>query len=381
MTETFRIPSRVGLVATLFALGACGTTTGGGGSDSLDVPTGTKPYRPYMVGKPYTISGKRYYPKENLSYDRVGVASWYGKDFHGRRTANGETYDMNAMTAAHPTLPMPSIVRVKNLKNGRTVLLRVNDRGPFASDRIIDVSRRAARELGFIRAGTARVRVTILRDRTIALKRKAGYTTVARVSTPMKGPDPMDPTHRDQFKNGTPKDEDTPTKTVSVANNKSAYDEVVPRHPLKGATETTDTSRTAGSTGTGAPAPTAPANRRDDLASGPNRGGGNGPVDIRPRDLRAEKRTPAPRVVAAPTTRATVRRIYIEAGAYTERDRAFKERRKLSSVGKASVSMVNIRDTSFYRVWVGPVKTAEAGDRLLARMVGMGYTGARIVVD
>ena len=102
------------------------------------------------------------YPKEDLSYDNTGIASWYGRDFHGKKTANGEIYDMNALTAAHPTLPMPTRVRVTNLENGRSLELRVNDRGPFRKGRIIDVSKKASLLLGFQEQGTAKVRVTFL---------------------------------------------------------------------------------------------------------------------------------------------------------------------------------------------------------------------------
>jgi rare lipoprotein A len=113
----------------------------------------------YKVGNPYQIDGKWYVPAPDPTYDRVGVASWYGSDNHGRATANGETFDMNALTAAHKTLPMPSYVYVTYLDNGRTLLLRLNDRGPFVGDRIIDLSRAAARALGFESTGLGRVRV------------------------------------------------------------------------------------------------------------------------------------------------------------------------------------------------------------------------------
>lgn len=113
----------------------------------------------YKVGKPYVIAGRRYFPKEDPHYDRRGVASWYGTDFHGRKTANGEIFDMNRMSAAHRTMPLPSYARVTNLNNGRTVMVRVNDRGPYAHDREIDLSRRAAKALGFQRQGTTQVRV------------------------------------------------------------------------------------------------------------------------------------------------------------------------------------------------------------------------------
>lgn len=123
----------------------------------------------FKVGSPYVVNGIEYQPGVDYEYNETGIASWYGPGFHGKLTANGETYDMNALTAAHTTLPMPSLVLVTNLENGRSLKLRVNDRGPFANGRIIDVSRRAAQLLGFHRQGTARVRVEILADESRVL--------------------------------------------------------------------------------------------------------------------------------------------------------------------------------------------------------------------
>jgi len=113
----------------------------------------------YRVGSPYMVAGQLYIPREDPNYRAVGLASWYGDDFHGRATANGEIFDADAVTAAHPTLPLPSYVRVTNLSNGRSLIVRVNDRGPYAANRTIDVSRRAALLLGFTDRGLAWVRV------------------------------------------------------------------------------------------------------------------------------------------------------------------------------------------------------------------------------
>ncbi|MCF6199167.1 MAG: septal ring lytic transglycosylase RlpA family protein [Hyphomicrobiaceae bacterium] len=113
----------------------------------------------YKIGKPYQIANKWYRPRENKNYDRVGTASWYGDLFHGRKTANGEVFDMDALTAAHPTLPLPTLVEVTNLANRRKIVVRVNDRGPYRHNRLIDLSRKAATILGFKKNGTAKVRV------------------------------------------------------------------------------------------------------------------------------------------------------------------------------------------------------------------------------
>ena len=127
-------------------------------ADGEEVPRGGGYY---MVGKPYQIAGTTYYPSEK-AYSAVGLASWYGSDFHGRKTANGERFDKGGLTAAHKTLPLPCKVRVTNLRNGRRVVLRVNDRGPFIGDRTLDVTTGVAKDLGFHKAGLCPVRIEVL---------------------------------------------------------------------------------------------------------------------------------------------------------------------------------------------------------------------------
>jgi rare lipoprotein A len=128
----------------------------------------------YKVGEPYTIFGITYYPREEESYEEIGVASWYGKEFYGKKTANGEIYDMYDITAAHRTLPLPSIVKVTNLQNQKSIIVRINDRGPFAKDRIIDLSKASAKKLGFYEAGTVQVKVELLPKETQAMLRQYG---------------------------------------------------------------------------------------------------------------------------------------------------------------------------------------------------------------
>jgi rare lipoprotein A len=159
---------RIGLVLMAgAALAACGTTAP---RHSVG-PTKTNPdpaKRSHTnadgqkIGKPYQIGGLWYVPREQPDYDEKGIASWYGPGFHLKATAMGETFDMDAVSAAHTTLPLPSMVEVTNLDNGRKLVVRVNDRGPFHDGRIIDLSREAARQLDFERAGVARVRVRYL---------------------------------------------------------------------------------------------------------------------------------------------------------------------------------------------------------------------------
>jgi rare lipoprotein A len=148
------------MIASLF-LGGCAETAlvSYAAKELLRSNEPTEKLGIYKVGNPYQIEGVWYYPKVEPDYGEIGIASWYGTQFHGKRTANGAIYDMNALTAAHRTLPMPFNVRVTNLDNGRSMVLTINDRGPYARGRIIDVSRRAAQLLGFEKKGTALVRV------------------------------------------------------------------------------------------------------------------------------------------------------------------------------------------------------------------------------
>jgi rare lipoprotein A len=155
-------------------LAACSTRLPDGPAD----PSSTRPHGTYKLGSPYQINGIWYYPEYDPAYDEVGIASWYGQQFHGRATANGEVFDMRQISAAHPTLPMPSLVEVTNLENGRALRLRVNDRGPFHDNRLIDLSQAAARELGFEGKGLARVRV-----RFVALLPANGTPPVAGTTT------------------------------------------------------------------------------------------------------------------------------------------------------------------------------------------------------
>ena len=158
--ETLRRGAKVAVaIGVVLFVAACGTSERKTAYVAPPPGEGT-----YKIGKPYDIDGVTYRPMVDESYDETGIASWYGPKFHGKRTANGEFFDMNAVSAAHKTLPMPSMVRVTNLDNGRQISVRVNDRGPFVRGRIIDMSRRGAQLLGFRHKGTARVRVRIMSE-------------------------------------------------------------------------------------------------------------------------------------------------------------------------------------------------------------------------
>ena len=138
------------------------------------------------------VAGRWYTPMQQLtSYDQTGIASWYGDDFHGKLTANGESYNMYSLSAAHKTMPLPTLVRVTNLENGRSVVVRVNDRGPFVKNRLIDLSYAAANSLGFMDKGTTRVRVQTL-DQKPDLQTKPATTTIPdAIAAPKPAPVPI----------------------------------------------------------------------------------------------------------------------------------------------------------------------------------------------
>ena len=317
----------------------------------------------YKVGKPYQIEGVWYYPAEDYSYAETGIASWYGPDFHGKYTANGETYDMNDLTAAHRTLPMPSLVRVTNLDNGRSIVIRVNDRGPFARGRIIDVSRRSAQLLGFDNVGTAKVRVEILADESRQIASAARRTP---------GPDDEKPT-------AAPLGQ-VAVQTLAPPPGVTA----APAPPPQAARPTYSTppqsSASAARTGRPAANPPPPTVAAQDPAR-PN---------ATQAQVAAAAQPPATAVDAsaapAPTGQVTVvpvqaTNIYVQAGAFSNPQNAQRLGNTLSSIAPAQLSYVLVGTTAMYRVRIGPAASVADADGMLARVVAAGYPEARIVVD
>lgn len=313
------------LVLSLFVLGACAetqllihTAKKIGKSTKEPVQQGR-----YKIGNPYQIKGVWYYPAVNYKYNVTGIASWYGPGFHGKTTANGETYDQNALTAAHKTLPMPSIVRVTNLENGRSIKVTVNDRGPYAFGRVIDMSRRGAQLLGFHRRGTARVRVFVLEDesRMLAQQIKNG-AVLAKVGTPIR---------RDinVAKPGVASETLAPPPGAKGSNTLPAY---TPRKTVVASRERiTDT-------------PTAPTG-------------------------------------VVTTTSVTPTNMYVQAGAFTRFDYANRTAARLAELGNVKVTSYKVRGKEFFRVRAGPIGALENADKVLERVIRAGFENARIVVD
>lgn len=272
----------------------------------------------YKVGSPYQIAGTWYYPREDFDYRETGIASWYGPGFHNKTTANGETYNSEDLTAAHRTLPMPSVVRVTNLENGRTIKVRINDRGPFARGRIIDVSRRAAELLGFEHQGTAKVMVEIVEDESRQLA-SAALNGTAVASAPRAVP------------------------LVAVT-----------AEPLAG---------------------TAPASPSVQPGSGQTALAVTNSSDIRPSELTNGSDVV---VVGRPATSTD---IYVQAGAFTNFDNANRLRARLAALGNVRIASALVEDTQYFRVQLGPLSTVDTADRLLDMLLANGHNEARVVID
>ncbi|MGB0671008.1 MAG: septal ring lytic transglycosylase RlpA family protein [Rhodospirillales bacterium] len=286
----------------------------------------------YKVGNPYQINSQWYYPQVDYDYDETGIASWYGPQFHGKDTANGEVFDMNAVSAAHKTLPLPTIARVTNLENGRSLVVRINDRGPFVGNRIIDLSRRAAQLLDFENRGTARVRVQVLADESRAAASALQGGNLAADAAPIKA-------------------EAMPKGTVSS-------DTLLPPpgSAKPGSSPSAGTSYANRDLGSWAPAASSP-----------------------PPAQRFVYTPPSEQIetVAVPLNS----RIWVQAGSFTQFDNANRARAQLSGLGPVEIKQVLVNGRDYYRVRVGPVGDEGAADTLLDQIIGHGYSGSAIVVD
>jgi rare lipoprotein A len=279
----------------------------------------------YQLGKPYEVAGWWFTPKEQPDYDKQGTASWYGEAFHRRMTSNGEWFDMNRLTAAHASLPLPSYVKVTNIENGRTVVVRVNDRGPFVGTRVIDMSKRAATALGYKGQGTAPVRVQYI------------------------GPAPLDDngTHlaamNDELRRGTPL-----RRMIAAASGGRGKVQVA-------VVETT-------------PEPMEPDTvvyqepEQDVAAAEP-----------------AERQTIAyqdPARDAEP-----VDSYYVQVGSFADPDNAERAREQLSSTWPVQVVELSGSGGTIYRVRLGPIADRPDADTAVEDAVALGHLDARVIVE
>lgn len=309
----------------------------------------------FKVGTPYKIMGKRYYPKESYDLVETGIASWYGPNFHGKPTANGETFNKHELTAAHRTLQMPSIIRVTNLQNGRSIIMRVNDRGPFSRGRILDVSERGAELLGFKNQGTAKVRVEVLRKESleVAQAAKQGFDTrgmeVAynnrRVPTQIKQQarqqtrqqaEPVQIASRNQttdFQNNT--------TDLTWADKRNAKISAVEREPL---TELEISNIEPASA----------------------------PSEISKQGISKQ---------IVQDTPVLPSNIFVQAGSFSSKDNAVALSQKLNALAPVNVKPAVVNGTPFYRVRVGPFEQVAQADTALNSLIAGGHNNAMIIVD
>jgi rare lipoprotein A len=321
-----RFASAAAAVCLVFSLAACGSTDPRPDLGQRPASESNVPSRGYYkVGRAYQVNGAWYTPAIDYGYDQTGIASWYGPGFDGRKTANGEVYDQYDLTAAHPTLPMPSLVRVTNLDNGRQVELRVNDRGPFHNGRILDVSRRGAELLGFLQKGTAKVRVQVLERESRQLAALAQNGEIASSDLIAKGPGAQEP-------RVIPRGEVSQVEPVPVSS--------VSAQRL--------------------PAPQAAAAQQGRAS----------------RALAAPRPDPTvTQVAVGPTS------LFIQAGAFSDQDNALRLAQRLGAYGQPQVSEAQVGGQRFWRVRLGPISDVGEADTVLAALIDGGFPQSRVVVD
>jgi rare lipoprotein A len=314
--------------------------------------------QPVYRAEPYQVKGVWYSPKVDYGYDETGTASWYGPGFDQQLTADNEIYDMNQLSAAHKTLPLPSVVQVTNLQNGRSVRLRVNDRGPFVDGRIIDLSRRASQLLGFETAGTAQVRVRILKEESIEVAEAAirgGTGRVLVAQAPQAAPREPAP---------APRIEPRPITRIASAG-----------PPSLRAAEVIGAPQAAGRQPEPAPAsrPVMAANR------------GYWPALIAPAHAEtvhasiAPAPPPAQKPMPAPTRYSG--RIFVQAGTFAVAENAQRVRARIAALGSVAIVRSAANGPGLYQVRLGPVASEAAAARLLRQVVDSGYPGARVVSE
>lgn len=335
------------------------------------------------IGKPYSIAGKTYFPRYEPGYDKVGEASWYGPGFHGKMTASGETFDQNDLTAAHPTLPMPSLVRVTNLSNGKSAVVRINDRGPFKSNRIIDLSKRSAQTIGV--QGVSKVRVQYLEDETQAylaqLKNGDGKElNMAKIDAAVA----------DMYEAET---EDDDEQIVEATNaNTSIGQSINHAAPVLsvnagdiGSSELPDTPRPSDTRAK----PVSLTLRNEDQPAPPNPTKTPEPVRL----VRDEVGKPLPsndhEEEAKPITLASAEEngrqspaagghYHIQVGAFSLEENARKLQQSLSGVAAVTIGKIQAAGAELWRVKLGPFTDYPSAEAALQRVHALGAPDARI---
>lgn len=351
----------------------------------------------YRVGRPYQVRGRTYTPRHDPSHEEVGMASWYGEDFHGRRTANGEVYDMYALSAAHRTLPMPSYVRVTNVTNGRSVVVRVNDRGPFHSNRVIDLSKRAAQILDVRSSGVARVQVTYVGRAPLDGRDDWLVTTVRENGRPVppqqvaamapvpdwarQRPDPSSAVAAAITDQLTPVPVERPREQpVQVASlSLASFPGRAPEPAAAPAAPLPEVRAALAQT-----APSDPA-RQVPVAQGAPMPGA--PMALAPLPLPRPTTAPGQPVTLASAASATSQAApsaigagsIVQVGTFRDAALAYRYREALARHGTAIVDPVNVSGITLYQVRVGPIRDPRAAEAALRDAQSQGATSARLL--
>jgi rare lipoprotein A len=335
-----------GLLAGMLLLSGCAETQlVSHWAKKVPWPGQTEAQGTYKIGKPYKVGSVWYYPEENFNLVETGIASWYGPGFHEDRTANGELFDQNELTAAHRTLQLPSLVRVTNLENGHSVVVRVNDRGPFLHGRVMDVSMRAAQLLGFANKGTARVRIEVLEKESRML-----------ASLAKRGEDTTRMTLADLHENENTAVDAAPAPVRVASAGLSDADTAMPES-LRTPTITVEELKAPHRTN-------APPVQ---LVSSPP------PVE---GHINQGRFMPDPVVLKAPVKPTG---LFVQAGSFAVRDNAERLTKKLSAIAPTTIDPVMVNGRQLYRVKLGPIASVAAADNVLEKVIRAGGGGARVI--
>lgn len=361
-----------------------------------------QPSSPGMkLGKPYSVDGKLYYPEYDPTYDKIGEASWYGPGFHGKYTASGEIFNQNDLTAAHPTLPMPSLVRVTNLSNGHSLIVRINDRGPFKSNRIIDLSKHSAQELGI--KSIAQVRVQFLMDETekyLASVSNGGKKKIDMAAYNAKVT---------REKNNAILNSTEPGDQIVEASNASTHTGQTVNDAAPIVSVNSDDLNTP---------PETPASKKVDLKQAKPHGelikqawAEDEDAEARPEgkaeekksqevtlhEAKAaqveddepaaaeeapapEKKSAAPAHAAAPKKELKVSGVwYIQAGSFSQEAHAHALEAKVRKISNVDVSKVDMNEKTWWRVRLGPFQSQEEATEALDKVRAAGQPDARVV--
>ncbi len=360
----------------------------------------------YKIGEPYRVGSVWYYPHEDFNLVETGIASWYGPDFNHHKTANGEIYDQDELTAAHRTLQMPSLVRVTNLENGRSVVVRINDRGPYARGRLIDVSKRAATLLGFIGKGTARVRIETLpkesREIAEAAKRgmdtsrltmadlekygtgQAGQTVAVTAPAPEAAPvmaaapverveteRPAPPQIASSGDNSLPESLQTPTITVEQLSGPGRNVASAPPPEWNGDAATPSRPPAEG--------PMVSSTERSQFIGRLGLSGQPGAVDSTGMVGGHMKRGHFMPDAVVSQEQVAPTGIFVQAGAFAVRANADRMKENLGSLGPVVIEQVTVKGRLLYRVKLGPVESVAKADQILEKVIAAGDDGAHVV--